>query len=332
MAKIVIQLKTWMGASDYMFILGGHEVDYQRDFKDADILLADTTPISFDELKAATKLKGIVRPGVGHDNVPLGDCGALGIVAAYTPNAMSQSVAELAFGMILSALRHTHMANKLVHLGFWDRLMGRELADISVGVIGLGRIGKRLVAMLAPHVERIYGFDPIQDTTFDEIHGVDRVQDMDELLSMSDVVSLHIPRTPANMGLIGSRELTLMPDCGIIVNTSRGGLICERDLLHHLGDNPGFLACLDVLEYEGDRQAESDELIDGGCPALRDCTNAIITAHMGSMTHRARATMEKQGIEAALAILGGKPPAWVIPKGMVLGYGPYINTTEHGSG
>lgn len=299
-AKVCIQLTTWFGRSDHMF---GDNVAIcrGRGFWDADILIADTKPITITDLdKREPYLRAIVRPGVGYDNVPLAECKDRGIICAYTPNAPSQAVAEWAFGMMVCALRRFHRSGRPFR---WGRHMGRSLSEVSVGIVGLGRIGKRLASMVSPYVGRLYGCDPVHDTTFDEINRVDRV-DLETLLAMSDIVSLHVPKTPETEGLIGAAELTLMGDSGIILNCSRGGIVSEGDLASHLEKSPEFTACVDVF---------SEEPYNG---PLIDLDNAILTSHMGAMTTAARERMEREGIEAALSILEGGRPQWVIPYGL----------------
>jgi len=299
MSKIAIQLSKWIGKSDHL--LSEHAIYRGRRAFDANILIADTKPLTLEELdKRIPHLKGIVRPGVGYDNIPLEECSRRGIVCAYTPNAPSQAVAEWTLGMILTAARKlSEASNSLksavlwpdVELALsqiydrWPRLMGRSLSELSIGIVGLGRI---------------YGCDPVGDSTFDEINRVDRV-DMETLLSMSDVVTLHVPRQEDTIGMIGEAELTLMPKCGIILNCSRGGIVQEDCLLRHLEKNPEFTACLDVFNTEP------------YAGPLVHCPNAILTAHMGAMTTAARERMEREGIDAALSILRGETPRWEIP-------------------
>lgn len=307
MAKITIQLSKWLGKSDKL--LDGHEVEFSREFMGSDILIADTKPIDRRRLGEARKqgLKGIVRPGVGFDNVPVDVCALRGIVCAYTPNAPSQAVAELTLGLMLNALRRIHVADAILHHRVinpvgppWPREMGRSLSGLTVGIVGLGRIGKRLGAILRPLVGKLLACDPYEDATYDEIHGIERV-DLDTLCAASDVVSLHVPREPATIDLIARTELTLMPENGIIINTSRGGIVSEQDLCAHLRTHPEFTACLDVFDQEPYRGE------------LRGLGNAILTAHMAAMTLQARERMEREALEAALAILQGEKPRWVIP-------------------
>lgn len=303
MGKIVIRLKdrsNWL-AWNHDVTVPGHTVSFSDEFSDADVLINDTQPISMRQMNAATHLKGIVRPGVGFDNVPQDECRLRGIVMAYTPNAPSRSVAEFTVGLMIVAGRGILGMSGELRNGRWERYLGHMLAEQTLGVIGLGRIGKRVVGLARPLFRHILGNDPVADTTFDEIHGVVRM-DLPDLLQKANIVTMHIPKD-GNEHFFQSATLKLMKDDVIFLNTSRGGIVDEDDLFRLLQQRPRMVAVLDVF---------AEEPYGGKLAAL---DNVILTPHAAAMTRESRHRMETQAMEAALAILAGVKPRWVVPTG-----------------
>jgi D-3-phosphoglycerate dehydrogenase len=290
MANITIQIEEdWVG--NYDGLLEGHDVTFGQDFSEADVVIAGTDPVTFDQLEQAGNLIGIVRLGAGCDNVPQDICKDLGITCAYTPNGPSRSVAEIALGMILCAERGIGQQK-------WGRYLGREMQSLTLGVVGVGRIGKRFISLAKPMFGQILACDPVSDTTFDEIHHVARMP-INDLLRLCDVVTLHIPLT-GNQDAISTAELAGMRPDSTLVNTSRGGIVDEVAMIAHLLTQPEFKFCCDTFvkePYDGE---------------MRGKPGFVMTSHMGSMTHSSRDRMEKQAIEAVLAILNKKKPQWLM--------------------
>ena len=277
----------WTGEHDNLSL--GHILTRQME-EDTDVAIMDTRPIRFPE--DVKNLRGIVRLGVGYDNVPLRDLRGAGIIAAYTPNAVSQAVAEHALSLMMAGLRL--QANR--------NAPGRMLSEVTVAVIGRGRIGKRFVAMLDDlNVGIIIVNDPVDDTTFDDIHKVRNIKNFSEAIRGADVISIHAPNEEATRDLINVNSLLEMKENAILVNTSRGGLVNEEDLELHLRENLDFVAALDVFK---------NEPYDGPLLQRRNC---IHTPHVAAMTLPARRAMEKAAIEAAVDICEGRAPQWEIP-------------------
>ena len=290
MARITIQITDdWVG--NYDNLLAGHDVTFGQDFSEADVVIAGTDPITFEQIERAGNLMGIVRLGAGCDNVPTGICRDLDIVCAYTPNGPSRAVAELTIGMILAAERGIKQDK-------WGRYLGRELSGMTLGVIGCGRIGKRLIALARPFFDEILVCDHVHDTTFDEIHGVVRT-DIATVLQRSDVVTMHIPLT-GNRHIIGVAELAGMRPDATLVNTSRGGIVDEKAMLSHMIVCPEFKYACDTFEKE----PYTGKLIGQ--------RGFLMTSHMGSMTRDSRDRMESQAIEATLALLCRNKPQWLM--------------------
>ena len=275
----------WVGNSDYN--LAGHKVTHEIT-SDTDVAIVGTQMIGRRDIK---DLKGVVRLGVGYNNIPLSFCIENDIKTAYTPNAPSQSVAEHTLALMMAALRMS--ADR--------KTPGRMLDEINVAIVGRGRIGKRFAALLSYLGVVPFVVDPVRDTTFDEIHRCINV-DLTEALSIADVVTLHVPLESQTTGMIGSDELMSMKTNGVIINTSRGGIIDESALEAHLKIWPEFIAAIDVFNVEP---------YDGPLLYLKNC---LCTPHVSSMTITARMKMEEQSIAAALCILDGRSPEWPIPE------------------
>lgn len=268
---------------------------------DFDVVIAGTEVISDKVMSKASHLKLISRVGIGLDNVDLVAAKNRNILVSYTPDAPAPAVAELAIGLIFSLLRFIHVANKQMHDSQWHRHFGRRLSEVTVGIIGAGRIGGRVLNHLSSFgVSRILANDSVlekKDCFNSSIEWVDKRY----LYANSDVISLHIPLTADTRGLIASRELLEMKSDACIINTSRGGVINEQDLANVL--NSGHLAgaAIDVF---------CQEPYVGPLSQIDRC---ILTSHMGSMTTDCRAKMEIEATQEAIRYLTGKPLEGLVP-------------------
>ena len=269
---------------------------------DFGVLIAGTEPITARVMDAAPNLKLISRVGVGLDNVDLAAARARGITVSYTPEAPSPAVAELAVGLMLALLRDIPGADRVMRDGVWRRTMGRRLSSMTVGVIGVGRIGKRVVRHLCggfPGV-RILADDLSPDHGFGSRYGIEWASKQ-EIYAAADVITLHLPLTPQTRMLIGARELALMKPTTVLVNTSRGNMIHEQELAAALREGRIAGAAVDVFE----REPYSGE--------LATIDRCILTCHMGSMSEDCRANMELEATEEALRFLKGEPLINVVP-------------------
>lgn len=269
---------------------------------DFGVLIAGTEPITARVMDAAPHLKLISRVGIGLDSVDLAAARARGITVSYTPEAPSPAVAELAVGLMLALLRDIPGADRVMRDGVWRRTMGRRLSNMIVGVIGVGRIGKRVIRHLCGGFPgaRILANDLNPDLGFGSRYGVEWAE-KDHIFGAADVITLHLPLTPQTRALIGARELALMKPTTVIVNTSRGNMVHEQDLALALREGRLAGAAIDVFErepYSGD---------------LATIDRCILTCHMGSMSEDCRARMELEATEEALRFLRGEPLLNVVP-------------------
>ncbi len=226
------------------------ESDLKEMVSDFDVLIAGTEPITDAVLARATALKLISRVGIGLDSVDLLAAERRGIKVSYTPDAPAPAVAELTFGLILTLLRSVHLANLQLHGGHWRRHMGRRLAEVTLGIIGTGRVGGRVLRRIpAFGTPRVLVNDIKPDPRLVPELKLEWVSKGD-IYRQADVISLHVPLTPHTRNMIRHEELLQMKPDALIVNTSRGGIINEADLASvmragHLGG-----AAVDVFEEE----------------------------------------------------------------------------------
>ena len=267
---------------------------------DANVLVAGTEPITEQVISNAPQLGLIARVGIGLDNVDLTAARNRGITVTFTPDAPAPAVSELTCGMMLSLLRGIAKADKAVRLGGWQRILGKRLGDLTVGVIGVGRVGRRVIEHLQGFGSHILANDLAPDpdlgTTFD-INWTSK----EEIYQEADIVSLHVPLTPATRHLIGLNELATMKTDALLVNTSRGSVVDESCLVTALREKQIGGAALDVFEQE----PYSGE--------LTTFDNCLLTCHMGSMSRDCRAKMENESVEEVLRYARGESPNQPVP-------------------
>jgi D-3-phosphoglycerate dehydrogenase len=254
-------------------------------------LIAGTEKITERIMENAKSLKVISRYGIGLDNIDLEAAKRRGIVACNTPDAPTPAVAELTLALILNLYRRIiEVDRNLRKSGEWPQLMGRLLSGKTLGIIGLGRIGKALVKLVQPFELKIMAHEPYPDSDFVFSYGVDQTS-LEKILSESDVISIHAPLTDETYHLIGKRELALMKNDAIIVNTARGSLIDEKALIEALEKGIIGGAALDVFE---------EEPYHG---KLRNFDNVVLTPHIGTYAKETRTRMEREAVENLLNVL-----------------------------
>ena len=242
-------------------------------------------------------LKVVARYGVGFDRVDLEAAKKKGVIVTYTPTANSDSVADLAVGLMLAVARHLAEAHRQTMEGSWPKLFGVSLFQKTVGLIGLGRIGARVATRLKGFDCRMLVFDPFIDMETAALCGCHKVDSLEALLAESDFVSLHSPASAEANQMINTQTLSLMKPTAILVNTARGELINEADLLDALKNKTIGGAGLDTFAEEPP-QAEK----------YRDVPNLIITPHMGAYTTEALYNMAMDSTEDLIAVLEGRQP------------------------
>ena len=263
-----------------------------------DVLIAGTEPITERVMEVAQQLRLISRVGVGLDNVDLLAARARGIAVAYTPEGPADAVAELTIGLALSLLRSVHLVNTAVRQGVWKRIQGRRLAQVTVGVIGVGRIGRRVMRLLSAFGARILANDLAPVMLDESVRWVDKAT----LYREADVVTLHVPLTRLTRNLVGAAELAMMQPGALLINTCRGGVVNEAALAAALREGRIAGAAIDTFTHE----PYNGELVN--------VDTCLITPHMGSMSVDCRLRMEDGAARNAVAFLGGEPLDELVPE------------------
>lgn len=269
--------------------------------KDFDIVIAGTDKFSKKILNEAKKLKFISRVGIGLDSLDLLEIKSKGIKVSFTPDAPSPAIAELTIGMMLTLLRSTHLSNIKMHKGDWYRTMGRSISQITVGLIGVGRVGLKIINYLN-------NFGPPKILANDISNDVKKMNlpvnwvDKEIILKESDLVTLHLPLTNATKNLIKQEQLFSMKKDAIIINTSRGGIINENDLYYVMKSGHLSGAAIDVFEEEPYKGS------------LKEIERCLLTSHIGSMSKDCRARMEIEATEEVLRFIKGENLLSLVPK------------------
>ena len=256
-----------------------------------DGIIAGTELYSKDILKESQNLKVISRLGVGVDNIDLSQAKDLGIKVFKTKTTPSIAVAELTIGLILNLLRKVTAQNNQLKNGEWEKHMGELLSGKTLGIVGLGNIGKQLVQVLAGFNVKVIAYDLYTDEEFADRHNVKFV-DFNKLLQQSDIISIHLNLTKDTNQFFDYSVFKKMKKNAIIINTSRGEVINEDDLLKALDQKLIQGAGLDVFENE-----------PYGGPLLKH-KNVILTPHIGSYAKEVRIQMELEAAENVILGLG----------------------------
>ncbi len=265
-----------------------------EDIKDAEILIAGTEKITEKVFENAPNLKLISRVGIGLDGVDFDLCKKYGVRVAYTPDAPTMAVAELCVAMILDLARKvTYTNNQLKEKFAWNRFMGTLLYGKTVGILGMGRIGKSLVHLLSSFNVKFKVYDIKPDLAFGRLYNVEFVS-KNELLQSADIVSVNVPLKEDTTDYITTKELGMMQKHAILVNTARGGIVNEHDLYEALKNNIIAAAGVDVFE---------EEPYKGELTTLENC---LLTCHMGASTIDSRTDMEVQALEEAIRYKNGE--------------------------
>lgn len=254
-------------------------------------------------LEAGRDLRIVANVAVGYDNIDLEAARARGIVVTNTPDVLTEAVAEFTWGLILAVTRRIVEGDRLVRRGAWtgwalDLLLGMELRGKCLGIVGVGRIG-RAVARRAPAFGMTVvaaALRPGARPQAPDGPPLPRVS-LDELLATADIVSLHVPLTPATRHLVDRRALARMKRSAYLVNTARGPVVDEEALVWALRERLIAGAALDV--YEDEPRVH---------PGLLDLDNVVLAPHLGSATAETRTAMADLAVENVLAVLGGRPP------------------------
>src|SRR6059058_428355 len=253
------------------------------------VIVRSATMMDAEALAVASRLKVVARAGVGLDNVDVAAATARGVLVVNAPTSNIVSAAEHAVSLLLSVARRIPLASASLRGGEWKRskFTGVEVTDKTVGVVGLGRIGVLFAQRMSAFGTRLLAYDPYVPAARAAQIGV-RLVSLDELLREADFISIHLPKTPETIGLIGERELALCKPGAIIINAARGGLLDEHALAQALKEGRVGGAGLDVYATEPCTDSP-----------LFEFDNVVATPHLGASTVEAQ---DKAGLAVARSV------------------------------
>lgn len=269
---------------------------------DFDAIIAGTEPITDHVMSRASNLKMISRVGIGLDSVDLLAAERRGIKVSYTPDAPAPAVAELTIGLMITLLRSVHLSNLKMHQGEWHRYFGRRLAETTIGVIGIGRIGRRILNRLKVFgTPRLLVNDIVIDQEIGRKFKVEWVT-KDTIYKEADIITCHVPLTAKTKNMIRREQLESMKQDAIVINTARGGIVNEADLYDVMQSGHLSGAAIDVFEQEP---------YAGNLCEIERC---LLTSHMGSMSIDCRTRMEIEATEEAVRYLTGQALEGEVPE------------------
>lgn len=266
-----------------------------------DAIVVGIDQVDRSVIDAGANLQVICMHGTGTDHIDVAYAGQRGIYVGNVPGGNTNAVAELAVGLMIDAARQASYSACEVREGNWTRRVGRELSGKTIGLIGFGFIGRRVVKLLSGFDMNVLAFDLQQDSEIALELGV-RYVELDELYSESDFISLHAPLTPITKRMIDEKAFRMMKDGVIIVNTARGALIDEKALCEALESGKVAAAALDAVELE--------PLPDDS--PLRHCDNVVITAHIAASTMEAADTVDLVNAQTVVSVLENQKPVSVV--------------------
>ncbi|MBI3863231.1 MAG: phosphoglycerate dehydrogenase [Planctomycetia bacterium] len=260
--------------------------------------IAGFEPYTRRVIESSPELRVIARNGVGYDAVDLAAATEHGIPVTVTPGANHESVAEHAFALLLAVARAVVPQNSALHAGGWRREAGVNLRGRTLGLVGLGRIGREMAQRAAAFRMKILAYEPFPDAAFVAQHQI-ALMPLDQLLAESDFVSLHVPLSPESKNMIDARALRLMKPTAFLINTARGGVVCENSLAEALREGRLAGAGLDVF---------AEEPPPAGHPLLA-FENVVCTAHAAGIDLKARDDMAQLAASAIVTLCRGEWPA-----------------------
>lgn len=268
--------------------------------QDCDGYLAGLDFITKNVLEACPKLRAISRYGAGFDRVDIQAAQSLGITVTNTPGANAEAVAELAFGLILSAARRIPYLDRQTKSGAWCRSTGVELKGKVLGIAGLGAIGKIIARCAKGFGMDIMAYDPYINEDYCRENQI-QVCTFENLLKQSDVITLHLPLNQDTFHFIDQKAIQLMKDGVILINASRGGIIDEEAACEALSSGKIAGMGLDAFEQEpptGSRLLSFD--------------NVIATPHTGAHTREATQNMAQMAVDNLISVLSGTPCPFIL--------------------
>lgn len=265
-----------------------------------DAIVTGTDDLNAEVIAAMPDLKTIAKHGVGLDNIDLSAARARGVIVTATPGAIHDSVADFTLALLLAVARQVVPANADVLGGGWGNFVGTELRGKTLGIVGLGRIGKGVCLRAQAFGMRVIAFDPYRDDAFAAAHDVSYVS-LAALLATADAVTLHAAISGADRPLLGPEEIAVMKPGAFLINTARGSLVDETALAAALVDGRLGGAGLDVFAAEPP--------IDSPLLGLH---NVVAAPHIAGQTRDGLLRMGDMTVDNCLLALRGEPPIFQV--------------------
>jgi D-3-phosphoglycerate dehydrogenase len=265
------------------------------------LLIRGKPPATASLMAACPRLRVVGRHGVGLDTVDIPAATRLGVAVVHAPGSNSQAVAEHALMLMLTCAKRTLEIDKLTKRGDWSartNVENVELGGRTLGVVGVGNVGRRVAKFCGALGMRVLGYDPYVPDDELSRRGVEPQPSLEAMLPQCDVVTFHTPLTPETRGLLGGKNLKLLRKGAIVVNTSRGGVQVERDLFEALTRGELAAAGLDVWEQE-------PTSLDN---PMFNLPNVVCSAHVAGVTREAHRVAGFQVAEEMLRVLRGERP------------------------
>jgi len=267
---------------------------------DCDGYIAGVDNVTAKVMDACPKLKVISRYGVGCDRVDTAAAAARDIAVTNTPGANSEAVGELAFALILSIARCIPYLNETTRGGQWVRSSGIELKGKTLGILGLGAIGRAVARCASGFEMKVIAYDPYMNVRYCEEHGIGNCS-FDEVIERADVISLHLPLTDETRHMIGRDQFEKMRDQVILINASRGGIIDEDAAYEALKSGKVFGMGLDAFETEPPAGSK-----------LFEFSNVVATPHTGAHTKEATGNMANMAVDNLIDVLSGRECRYIV--------------------
>jgi D-3-phosphoglycerate dehydrogenase len=285
-----VDVKTGLNESELVDIIGEYDA----------LVVRSAPKVTARIIQAGTRLQVIGRAGVGVDNIDMDAATERGILVVNAPDGNTLAAAEHTIAMMLALARHIPAADRSMREGKWDRkrFMGVQIADKTLGVVGLGRIGSEVARRGRGLGMHVLAYDPYTAGAWAESLGAEVCDGLTDLLARSDFVTVHVPLTPATRGLIGAHELALMKPTARIINCARGGIVDEEALLAALDAGQIAGAALDVFASEPPTNS-----------ALLAHPKVVLTPHLGASTAEAQVAVAVDVAQQVVDVLAGRPAA-----------------------
>lgn len=281
--------------------------NYLDEMKDADALIVRIAKCDGHAIENSPNLKVIGRTGVGYDSVDVKTATAHGIPVVITPGANNRSVAEHAVAMMFALSKNLVEAQQEMCKGNWEIRGAKkafELEGKTIGILGLGAIGRETAKICEGCGMKVAAYDPFLSKEQVEGYGAVYYENYEDLLKVSDVVSIHVPLTDETKNMISKKQLTEMKKTALIINCSRGGIINETDLVEALKAGEIAGAGTDVFCSEPPKTDDP----------LLNCPNLIVSPHSAAQTREAVIKMAQMCVKGYLAVAEGKKWPFVADK------------------